>query len=1017
VQVTQVSLGKGEVSPIAAARTDQDFYSNALQSALNVFIRREGGASNRPGLEYVGPCLTNTPLGSYLLPFVYSNQQSYVCEFAAGKTQFYSSDVVIPGTTATITGMTAIIAGSTVTISVAATNSFSVGAKVTISGVIFTGLNPNGIWTVKTASSTAFTFATSTGNGTSLIYTSGGVASAAYTISNPYAVADLVSLRWAQSADVLNVVVSTQPLQQLKRVTASTFSFSAPTLLFGPFQDTNTDGTTTVYASGTQGTVTITASAPIFKPSHVGSLFSIQEQFLASINPWTAQQLLTANSASPVGYLIRSNFNIYKCVAAQASTDNYATGEYQPAHTQGTQADGNGQSVPDLAAVSGVEWQFVSTDTGVAQITQYISSTQVKAVIQSHKGIWANFPPSVVGGPVTAVGPFSFEGDGTTVTFTSLTSITTTDPNQFYVTVAGIFQDPSTFIISGTSITFFQAPANGSAISVAQVVGTLDNIYTYSTGALVPLTGLCLSTYWAFGSINPLQGYPSDVCYYNDRLVLAGTALQPQTFFASKTSDYLDFGVSNPQVDSDAITETINSRQQNPINNLLPLSNLLLGTASTTWRVTDSSGIGSITPNNISLLPQEFYGMQPIPALQTGTTVVYAQWGGRKIRDIIYQFYTDKFQGEELTVYAQENMFPYGTMVTRMAFSPEPYGLIFCVRSDGVMAVCTYLPEQKLVAWTRYITQGNFEDVQVIPENNSFSVYVIVGRTIGGVYQRYIEKFAPREVATNDDYFFVDSGLTYDGRNATSVTMTVAVFPPNYQANQALGVLTANTNNGWVGFQASDVALNNCIWLYDALGNRARVQIVSVTTPSSAVVNFLDAVPATLQNITAASWTFARTYFTGATNLIGQTVSIFADGGIQPQALVDQYGGITLPNASGVVHAGLPYVSQIQSMNLNVQGQESIRDKSKSIRRVSLIVDQSSGFYVGPDFTTANLIPTPIRQFEPYGSPPNLQTGIISVNIPSYPNDNGTVCIQQSDPVPLTVLGWTTEFDVGAAGP
>ena len=249
--------------------------------------------------------------------------------------------------------------------------------------------------------------------------------------------------------------------------------------------------------------------------------------------------------------------------------------------------------------------------------------------------------------------------------------------------------------------------------------------------------------------------------------------MQPQTFFGSKVANYLDFGVSDPQLDSDSIAATINARRENPITDLIPMNNLLIGTASTIWRATDSSGIGGITPANLSLLPQNFYGEQAVPSVQTGDTVIYVQWGGRKLRSLVYQFMYDKFVGEEITTFARQ-MFPYGTTCTRVAFAPEPFGLIYCVRSDGVMCVCAYLPEQQVTAWTRYITAGFFEDVQIIPENGSFTVYVIVRRVINGTTVRYIEKFANREYATPQDAFFVDSGLTYDGRNTSSATMSVS---------------------------------------------------------------------------------------------------------------------------------------------------------------------------------------------------------------------------------------------------
>ena len=923
MDISQVSFNRGEASPIAADRTDQAFYSNAAQTLVNFFVRAEGGVSNRPGLQYIGQCISNVPNGSYLLPFVYNNQQSYVCEFAAGSITTYANGVLIQA------------------------------------GIV-----------------------------------------------NPYAFSDLPNIRWAQSADVMNLTVSTQPPATLTRTTTTTFSFATPTYINGPFQDINIDGTTYVYASGTQGTVTITASKGIFLPGHVGALFTIQEQFLESVAPWEAQKLLTQGSGSPIGLYIRSDGKIYQCVNLFAASGNWATGTFQPVHTSGTQSDGTGQTVPNLAPSVGVSWQFVSTNAGVAQITQYISPTQVQAVVQSYKGVYSNFPPTVVGGPNITVGPFTFTGNGVTTTFSPLTGITTGDPNQFYVTVGGVFQDPTTYSIAqvAMSITFFTPPTG--AISVAQVNGSL-NQPTLPTMTPAPMAGLCLSTYWAFGSFSSIQGYPATVVYFNDRLVFGGTNMQPQTAFTSQTSVYVNFGVSNPQVDSDGITFTMDARRENPIVDLIPLNDLLIGTASTVWRITHSANVGAITPSDISLLPQNFYGEQAVPSVQTGDTVIYVQWGGRKIRDLAYQFQYDKFVGTELTVFARQ-IFPYGTTALRMAFAPEPYGLLFVVRSDGVLCVCAYLPEQQVTAWSRYTTQGFFEDVTVVPENGTYAVYVIVRRVINSQTVRYIERFAAREVATLQDYFFVDSGLTYDGRNTTSTTMALTGASAWSAGNTGLLAASAAV------FSATDPVNANQIWLYDSAGNRSRVQITAYSGPNAASVLFLDPVPTDLQNVNTAVWTYAKTNFAGLTNLANMLVAIQADGCVLPQQIVSLTGTLTLPVAGGVVHAGLPYVSQLQSMNLNIQGQPSIRNHMKTIPRLSVVVDQSALFYAGPDFS--NLVQSVQREFEPFGTATYLHTGVIHIQMPTEPSDDATVCIQMSDPAPLSVLGWQADVDIGESG-
>lgn len=845
------------------------------------------------------------------------------------------------------------------------------------------------------------------GPGTITTYAGGALVQAG--IVNPYQFADLPNLRWAQSADTMNVVVTTQPPYQLKRLTTTSFSFTSPQLINGPFQDINIDGTTYVYVSNTQGNITITASNPIFQASHVGALFTIQEQFLNSIQPWEANRYLATGSQNPVGVYCRSDGKIYKCVAAP-NVQGIGTGTFQPVHTSGTQEDGTGQTIVNLFNAAGVSWQFVSTNAGVALITKYISPTQVSATVQSYQGIYSNFPPTVVGGPQPTHGPFNFTGDGTTTTFVPLTGITTADPNQFYVTINGVFSDPTTYIITLASdiITFFTPPPAGAAIAVSQVVGTLQNQYLGVPG---PMTGLCLSTYWAFGSFSSIQGFPATVVYFNDRLVYGGTTLQPQTAFTSQTATYIDFGVSNPQIDTDGITFTMDARRENPIVDLIPLNDLLIGTASTIWRITHSASVGAITPTDISLLPQNFYGEQAVPSVQTGDTVIYVQWGGRKIRDLAYQFQYDKFIGTELSVFARQ-MFPYGTTAVRMAFAPEPYGLLFVVRSDGVLCVCAYLPEQQVTAWSRYTTNGIFEDVTVVPENGTYATYVIVRRVINGATVRYIERFAPREVATLQDYFFVDSGLTYDGRNQTAATMTLT-GGMTWIAGDS-GTLTSSPAPGWTGFSATDVANNNAIWLNDSSGNRlCRLQITTFISLAVVGVTFLDPVPASVRGTAVLNWTYAKTSFTGLNNLAGQTIAIQADGTVLSQVVVSATGTFQIEVAGGVVHAGLPYISQMQSMNFNEQGQPTIRNIMKTAIRASVVVDQSALFYAGPTFI--NLVQAEWREFENYGQPTNLYSGVVGLQLPTVPSDDLSLCIQMSDPAPLTILSWITDIDLGVA--
>ena len=224
------------------------------------------------------------------------------------------------------------------------------------------------------------------------------------------------------------------------------------------------------------------------------------------------------------------------------------------------------------------------------------------------------------------------------------------------------------------------------------------------------------------------------------------------------------------------------------------------------------------------------------------------------------------------------------------------------------------------------------------------------------------------------------------------------------------GFLSASAST----FASTDPVYNNAIWLYDSSGNRARLQIATYTSPTQVSVLFLDPVPATMRGTAIINWTYAKTNFSGLTNLIGATVAIQADASVLPPQVVSSTGTLTLPVACGVVHAGLPYVSQLQSLNFNNQGQASIRNQMKTASRLSVVIDQSLPFSVGTSFT--NLVDVETREFEMMGQAIIPHTGVIHTMLPSVPSDDATICLQMSDPAPLTVLGWMVDVDIGQAG-
>lgn len=76
----QPSFTAGELSPALWARVDLAKYASGLKQARNVFIHPHGGASNRPGLDFINE-VKSANLGARLIPFQFNTEQSYILEF------------------------------------------------------------------------------------------------------------------------------------------------------------------------------------------------------------------------------------------------------------------------------------------------------------------------------------------------------------------------------------------------------------------------------------------------------------------------------------------------------------------------------------------------------------------------------------------------------------------------------------------------------------------------------------------------------------------------------------------------------------------------------------------------------------------------------------------------------------------------------------------------------------------------------------------------------------------------
>ena len=90
----QTNFSVGEMDPLLRARTDLEQYSNGLESAKNVVIHPQGGATRRPGLRTIGKIYDNPTAEEFkLIPFQFSRTDTYLLAVQGGFIKVYKNDV------------------------------------------------------------------------------------------------------------------------------------------------------------------------------------------------------------------------------------------------------------------------------------------------------------------------------------------------------------------------------------------------------------------------------------------------------------------------------------------------------------------------------------------------------------------------------------------------------------------------------------------------------------------------------------------------------------------------------------------------------------------------------------------------------------------------------------------------------------------------------------------------------------------------------------------------------------
>lgn len=513
---------------------------------------------------------------------------------------------------------------------------------------------------------------------------------------------------------------------------------------------------------------------------------------------------------------------------------------------------------------------------------------------------------------------------------------------------------------------------------------------------------------------NSSTAYPACVAFYQQRLLLAASTDNPATAWTSRSGLYKNFLVSYPSQDDDAVTFSLIAKQAVTVRHVLDLGRLVILTDSGEWAI-QGDNAGTLTPTAINPKQYTYNGASVIPPIVTDGTALYVQARASIIRDLAYDIQADGYRGNDLTTFST-HLFD-GYTILDLAHHKIPNSIAWAVRSDGTLLGLTYIREQQIAAWHRHDTDGTFENVCAVPEGSEDAVYVVVNRTIGGVTKRYIERFNTRDISDIRDAVFMDAALAYDGRNTGSTTMTLS--GGNFWTHTETLTLTASSAT----FVPTDVGneIQITAGTYDPAlpgdGTVVRFRIHAYTSSTVVTGRVNRRVPDRLISETTTAWARAVDTVSGLWHLEGKEVSVLGDGFVVGSPYNDAYGTLTVTNGAitldkpyAVITVGLPYISDLETLDIDTDQGETLMDKKKLISKVNVRTEKTRGFFVGAkpptdDETDAleGLTETKIRNDEGYDEPVNLTTDVVEVLIAGEWNSNGRVFCRQVDPLPVAI--------------
>ena len=397
--------------------------------------------------------------------------------------------------------------------------------------------------------------------------------------------------------------------------------------------------------------------------------------------------------------------------------------------------------------------------------------------------------------------------------------------------------------------------------------------------------------------------------------------------------------------------------------------------------------------------------------MQIGNSVLFVQRQKKKVREFAYRFEDDAYVAPDMTLLAEHIT---GDGINDVDYAQEPESIYWAVRDDGVLLGMTYQREEDVVAWHRHIFGGidqnctitvsyyaNIQAGTTLKFTKSDGTTVTFTSTTGTAGTDEFKNETNNNTTADNIFTAINTHADFTVANPAAAIVTVTETEPNgtgylsVSSTDEVRLVTTNQAGPKVKSVASiSETSENQVW------------VIVERIINGSTVKFVEYLDSTLNVDSGLSGTVtgSTTKLTSLDHLEGETVQILIGDAVYPTQIVSS-GAVTisLPStfADRTVKVGLGYVSTIKTMRVEAGAEAgTAQGRKKRYNEVLVRLYKVVGVTINGDQMPFRTSATPM-----------------GTNIPEFIGDkrvsnlgwdrDGQVTIQQTQPLPMTILGIT----------